>query len=359
MARDYYDVLDVPRDATSQDIKRSFRRIARECHPDVTGEDTEAEARFKRARVAYETLMDPVSRAKYDRRLNRLHEPRGSFFEAFYNRMSEADRAKPKGPRGSGPKKGDGNNLDLDDLFNDFGFGGSEKGASKPKRTGSGPSTGPYRAPGRAPGASGEPPAAGRSARAAPRRGEDVDVTVDVPRSVARKGGSVTVVYWRMQRAESWRQGSLDPGLVRIQDVADFRVVPGTGDGETFKERGLGSAGAYGGAHGDLNVRVRLVGETPARVEDDDVVRVDISLAEAILGGRISVETPQGRVQLTIPPGTNSETRMRLKKKGAVVNGVSTDLYVQLRITVPRDLDERSRSLIEEFARLNPEDPRS
>ena len=90
MASDYYSVLGVPRDATSKDIKRAFRQIARECHPDVAGEDPEAAETFKKARIAYETLMDPTARARYDRRQARRGPGAplggGSFFEAFYRR---------------------------------------------------------------------------------------------------------------------------------------------------------------------------------------------------------------------------------------------------------------------------------
>jgi len=146
--------------------------------------------------------------------------------------------------------------------------------------------------------------------------------------------------------------------VVRVQDIADIRVVPGTGEGEVLQERSLGDAGVYGGPHGHLNVRVRLVGSVESSVERDDVVRVDVSLSEAVLGGRVTVNTPQGRVQLVVPPGTPSETRFRLRGRGAKVNSELTDLYVQLRIVVPRSLDARSRQLMEEFARLNPAPPR-
>jgi len=369
MAQDYYSILGVPRDASQQDIKKAFRQIARECHPDVTRGDPASEDRFKTARKAYETLMDPVTRARYDRRGRRRAGPRGSFFDAFYRNTGGEEEEEEKAPRRPGFGAHDagghasskragrdpGNDLNLDDLFGDFGFG--RRGASK------------------------DAPKASASPRdTSPRQGADVHLEVDVPDKIALQGGSVTAVYYRMQRADSWRPGSDEPGLVRIQDIADIRVIPGTRDGQVLRERGLGDAGPYGGPYGDLVVRVRLVGAgvTPkARPDtkttgeqktasagaqptnnDKSEVELDISLVEALLGGRVEFNTPRGPVRLAIPPGTSSGTRMRLKGKGEDASGRPADLYVRIRIVVPKHLDDQSRQLIEEFARLNPENPR-
>ena len=169
-----------------------------------------------------------------------------------------------------------------------------------------------------------------------------------------------------------------------------IRILPGTRDDEFLRERGLGDAGADGGPYGDLAVRVKVVGrahrpppppprEEPAwddpkaepgpdrprreekarTVTTDDATPLEISLVEALLGGRIEFETPQGKVRVAIPPGTSSGTRMRLKAKGAVgSDGFANDLFLVVRIVVPKTLDDESRRLIEEFARLNPGTPR-
>lgn len=398
---DYYEILGVAREASEQDIKKAFRQIARECHPDVTGDDPVAAERFKTARKAYETLIDPVTRGRYDRRGQRKFGG-GSFFDAFYNRAS-GDAGKGSGGGGlkGGPtygphdaggspgagrkaKKNPNNNLDLEDLFRDFGdFGLGNKGAA--------PSGG--RRPDSAP-----PPRPN-----APEVGSDVEIDLEVDARTARDGGTVTVVYGRLQRSASWRPGVTDVGVVKLQDIADIRIIPGTPDGETLREKGLGDAGAYGGPYGDLLVRVKLIGakqrprppqersgfdpptqeeprprhdggrareapqepppsreappdEAAARVTPDatGTATVDVSVAEAILGGRIPLDTPQGRVRISIPPGTSSGTRMRLKGKGD--GGI--DLFVVIRIVVPTGLDDESRRLIEEFARLNPGLPR-
>lgn len=350
MSTDYYDVLGVPKDASSQDIKRAFRQIARECHPDVSGGDPAAEERFKKARNAYETLMDPVTRARYDRRGQRraggFGANGGSFFDEFYRRTGERDPGAQRGPHTRRkPKKADPrNNIGLDDLFNmDFGFGSGAPGQERP----------------------GPPP--GQAPRG-PAPGSDVEISLDVPVDVANRGGSVTAVYHRMQRSDSWRPGSGDDGLVRVQDIADIRIVPGTRDGMTLRERGLGDAGPFGGTYGDLIATIRLVGHaspppqpnaprpepapspTTQAASGGETRHLEISVVEALLGGRVELDTPSGKVRLTIPPGTSGGTRLRLKGKGRS----GEDLYVEVRIRVPRSLDEDSRRLIEEFARLNP-----
>ena len=226
MAEDYYAVLAVARDATTQDIKRAFREIARKCHPDVAGSDPTSEEQFKNARKAYETLIDPVARARYYRRGQRkAPEPGDLFFDAFYKATGRAQethqettitgRMKTGRPTTSG--RSPGNDVTLDDLFNDFGFGEGRVGASRPAE---GPRTPPRTEP-----------------------GADIHVDLEVAAEIAREGGSTTAVYHRMQRADSWRPGSPDPGLVRVQDIADIRIVPGTTNGEVLRERGLGNAG--------------------------------------------------------------------------------------------------------------------
>ncbi|TNE92595.1 MAG: J domain-containing protein [Deltaproteobacteria bacterium] len=373
MAQDYYSILGVANDASGQEIKKAFRQIARECHPDVAGDDPVLAERYKAARTAYETLSDPVTRGRYDRRGQRragpgAPGPGGSFFDAFYraserrgNRTGKSYGTSAAGGHSStkGARENPDNHLDLDDLFNDFGdFGfGGEAGAGGGRRR--------TRTTTRDPGPTGAPPPPPE-----PVVGDDVEMELDVPADIASRGGSVTAVYYRMQRADSWRPGSPDAGLVRVQDIADVRIVPGTRTGEMFRERGLGHAGPHGGPYGDLVVRVNVIGSTRSerRTREDtprtetstsgDTV-VEISVVEAILGGRIELATPQGEVRITIPAGTSSDARLRLKGKGPIgMDGRASDLFVRVRIVVPKQLDAESRALIEEFGRLNPGNPR-
>lgn len=396
---DYYEILGVEKDASANDIKKAFRQIARECHPDVTGDDPKAAERFKEARLAYETLIDAGTRARYDRRGQRRNFAKGSFFDSFYRSMGgdpeagwgrgraadgrpadspfaegmSSNQQRPKkttpgahdagGVRGAGRKAAanPANDLNLDDLFNgfgDFGFGNQ--------------------------GAAAEPPP---QPKGPPTRGEDIEIELEVPAIIARDGGTVTASYGRMQRGD-WRTGA-GGSRSRVQDIADVRLIPQTKDGEVLRERGLGDAGENGGPYGDLVIRVRIVGRAPdrARAEPPRAARtptpvrhepvepepppaekveepkapppelvVDVSMVEALLGGRVEMTLPDGaRVRLVIPPGTSSHARLRLKGKGPG----GADLHVAVRVVIPRALDDESRKLVEEFARLNPGNPRS
>ncbi len=377
---DLYEVLGVPSDAPPPEIKRAFRALARECHPDVAGPGAAAAARFTQVREAYEVLSDPVQRARYDHRGDR----RGNPFVNLWNRSNVNVGAPPTGPGGA--RRNPANDLDLEDIFNDFGTGdfgftgktrGPPPAAPMPRR----PSVAPAR------------PAADRRAaapsggagRAPPQPGRDIPLTVDLPGDVAARGGSVMVSYSRLRRADDGRT------LFRYDELQDLKIPPGTQHGETLRVPRMGDAGMDGGVYGDLVVDVRLRPAVPPPRPPDpsppdpspldapppaapspdlgrmkmprregaegpaDGVRVDIGIVEALLGGRVTVETPGGSVRLTIPAGTSSGTRMRLRGRGpAGPDGAPSDLFAEVRIVVPKVLDEASRTLIERFAALNP-----
>lgn len=362
---DYYATLGLSREATAEEIKKAFRKLARECHPDVAKEDAGAAERFNKVRAAYEVLIDPVRRAQYDRRSERRSRvtPDGVRMPGGFTFRT--------GSGGGGPSRGrahaKANNLDLEDIFadygavGDFGFGssGPAERTERPKR------------PGRAP-----PPV-----ERAP--GRDISLVVDVPESVAAKGGVVTLSYPRLRRASDGQT------LHRYDEIYDLRLEPETAHGSTLRIPRMGDAGNDGSADGDLVCDLRVVPDPSStrpgrsgtaddaprgvrgRKEEDAPTEeapprprprpepprgstetrfVPITVAEAILGGRIEVATPAGRVRLTIPPGTSSGTRLRLRGKG----DAGADLFVEFRIVVPKEVDDESRALIERFAALNP-----
>lgn len=309
--RSPYDVLGVPADASESDIRRAFRALAKELHPDVAGNDAARTERFKEVAAAYDTLSDTDKRAAYDRsQVRRSAGPR------VWNNNFRA-RAEQTQDGRTGPRPPPNQDLDLEDLFtdfqaSDFGFG------------------------------------RGGRRREEPRPGRDVSLTVDVPADVAARGGTLPVHYSRLKRAE----GAIT--LVRCEELHDLRIPPYTTHGSTLRVERLGDAGEYGGPYGDLVADVRVVGEARtgdgrrAEAPGEEVRQVDITVAEAILGGRVPVVTPQGTVKVAIPAGTSSGTRFRLRGKGA-----AGDLVAEVRIVVPRHLDEESRRLIERFAELN------
>ncbi|MFT5586206.1 MAG: DnaJ-class molecular chaperone [Cognaticolwellia sp.] len=367
---DFYAVLGVPRDASMVEIKKAYRALARALHPDVVGPDLEKSKRFKMVTHAYETLSDPDARGSYDRRFQRRTPGRmaGGF------RPWDAQQSKASEEKGSGPS--------LDDLFSqDFGFGGKRSrnsGGSPGKSAPSGASSGARWHEG---GASvrGRPTGSGKddfgSASSRPggsqpgssqpnhgsyggdgnQPGQDIKRVIDVPVDVLEHGGTVTLHYTRMRRTDDGR------GLFEYDEIHDLKVPPGTPHGATLRARGWGHGG-LGAIHGDLVCDIRAVGgekkkptsKTTIKGGPADQVRVDLSVSQALLGGRVEVQTPQGPIKLTVPPCTSGGAMFRLKGRGERdAQGKAGDLLVRLRIVVPPVLDDESIALIERFAELN------
>ena len=331
----FYDVLGVAKDATSEEIKKRFRKLARECHPDVAGGSPAAVDRFTRIRNAYETLVDPERRAHYDNprrsyiggRFYRdtWRPPGGLHFEGLHN-PKKAQTPKPDRNR-SKPS----NKMTLDDLFN--GFDNSDRESSTRSE---GPSSDDFL----------------KSTVSFRTVGTDVVADVDVPADIAKKGGSVMLAYTHTVRDD---QG----GIHEYDDLTEVRVGPGTRDGEEVVVPKRGNAGDIGTPYGDLICVIHIVdGEPKSTVQpqtrsNDGEVELVIGVTEALLGGRMVVESLGGSSPVTIPAGTSSGTRLRLKGKGA--NG--GDAFAVVKIVVPKKLDDESRQLIERFAELNPGAP--
>ncbi|MBN1336296.1 MAG: J domain-containing protein [Deltaproteobacteria bacterium] len=333
---DYYAVLGVDRSATTQEIKKAFRQIARECHPDVAGNDPSASERFKAARRAYEALVDPVERARHDRR----RDPRpGPFGPGFWDRMQDVG---PTPTRSANAEPGAGNDLDLEDIFNDFGVAGFGFGAS---------GTSSRR------GASPPPPL--------PRQGRDVFTRVRLDADLAWQGGTTPVRVCRL------RPSAPGGALERGEETVELRIAPGTQSGAVLRVPRMGDVGPGGGPPGDLVCEVIIeekdgaseargpVGGRVPGVESagsrEDPLPLPVSVTEALLGGRVEVSTPSGRCRLVVPPCTSSGTLLRLPGRGAG----DRDLFLAVQVVMPRSLDPESRGLVEHFARLNPYDPRA
>lgn len=209
--------------------------------------------------------------------------------------------------------------------------------------------------------------------------GKDIQLTVDVPADTASRGGTVSLEYPRMRLSEDGRS------LFRYDEICDLRVPPGARNGAVLRVHHMGDDGTDG-TFGDLVCELRVPrgatakppgpprsarakraeaasqrstpprsapGAAPASSESDADV-LPISVVEALLGGRVEVETPSGRVRVSIPPGSSGGTRLRLRGRGRA----GADHYVTLQIMVPKSLDDESRDLVEQFAALNPLDPR-
>ncbi len=356
--RDYYEVLGVPRNASQEEIKRAFRRLARQYHPDVNPGNKEAEEKFKEIQEAYEVLSDPEKRARYDRLGHAAFEPGagagGGFGERVYTWST-------------GPTE------DFSEIFSDFDLGDLLGGFPFGART------------------------TGRGRRL--RRGRDLRTEVTVPFLTAAKGGTVQLRVRRQVRCdrcggsgaapgsrwqtcqvcggsgrrrgplglatvceecggEGRRPGEMCPacagqGTVEKLDTIEVRIPPGIDDGTELRLRGQGEA-VPGGTPGDLYVTVRVAPHPYFRREGNNVVlRLPLSIVEATLGARVDVPTIDGMATLRIPPGTSSHQRLRMRGKGIVdpKSGVRGDQLVEIQIVTPRDLSPHARELLEQLDR--------
>jgi curved DNA-binding protein len=291
--KDYYELLGVSRTATDKAIKSAYRRLARKYHPDVNKGDKQAEERFKEVAEAFAVLSDPEKRARYDRG---GHAAFGSGFDPF------------AGHDAGDFEFGFG---DVSSIFEMFGFGTAPRGA-------------------------------GSGARMRPRRGADTQLELRVPFMQAVTGGTMELGVPR---------GGSSPERMRV------RIPAGIEDGGTLRLAGRGQPGMQGGPAGDAFLTVRVDTHPLFRREGRNIlVDVPIGLARAALGGKLEVPTLDGRATISVPEGTRSGQKFRLKGRGLPASGESAagDLFAVIQIQPPNELDERSRELLEEFDKLNP-----
>jgi curved DNA-binding protein len=306
-----YEVLGVARDAPIEEIKKVYRRLARETHPDLNPGDAKAEARFKDVSAAYDVLSDPEKRKQFD-----------EFGEIALEAGFDADRARAARDRFSsrfgGPSAegfGDGYAFGgLEDLLRGFGA----RGGGDPSR--------------------------GMRFR---MDGPDVEASMSLGFVEAVKGGEKRIVIARPRQ---------DGG--RVEEEITIRIPPGVTDGGRLRIPGKGGEGMNGGAPGDLWVQVRVAPHPFLRRDGRDLeLDLPITLAEAVCGGRVEIPTLEGKATLTIPAGTSSGSRLRLRGQGvpAAKTGPAGDLYARIKIVVPKDAAAKLEGPLAELAQ---EDPR-
>ncbi len=319
---DFYDVLGVSRDATPDAIKKAYRALARKYHPDVNPNDKTAEVKFKEAQQAYDVLSDAEKRALYDR------YGRAGFegMAAAGPRAGAAEWATRQGAPGQGFES-----FDFSEFF------GPNAGAAEPEG-GAGifeDLLGRMRGGGRG----------GRRPAAGPRQGHGLEASLSIPFLTAVRGGETTIQVERGNRRES---------LV-------VKIPPGIESGAKLRLRGQGEPGEKGGAPGDLTIQVTVEPHPYFQREGRNLtVEVPLSASEAVLGAKIDVPTLNGPKSLPVPAGSSSGQKLRLRGQGipASTGKPEGDLFVVLKIVVPRSVDDESRRLIREFGERNPTNPR-
>jgi molecular chaperone DnaJ len=367
---DYYSILGVSRNAKEPEIKKAYRRMARKNHPDVNPGDKSAEERFKKIQEAYDVLSDTKKRVIYDQ----------------YGYYSENFKEQPGGgrtPGGGAPFGFDFSGMDFGesgqssfrDVFSElFGSGG------------------------------------GRGRQSGPVKGEDLEHHLNISFMESIQGLSARLVVNRRIACSECNGAGLDPsarqqtcprcqgsgqerkshgfmrfsgpcricggtgrvggrckacggsGTAVFQETITVRIPPGVANGFRMRVPAKGTAGRAGGPPGDLYLTISVrPHEFFGREGNDIVCTVPITVTEAALGTKIEVPSINGKTLLRIPPGTQSGQKFRLRGKGApsLRGEIHGNQIVEVRVIVPRIADERSKEILRELARLNPENPRA
>lgn len=309
--RDFYEVLGLPRTATPDDIKKAFRRLARQYHPDLHSgtKKAEMERKFKEMNEAHEVLSDPETRKKYDQYGHNWHEA-----EAYERARQQAGAARGFG----GPRQGGGAEAhmggDFSDVFESF-FG---RGA--------------------------------RQARGGPMQGQDAEAEVSLSLRDVLKGTST-----RVQVAEQGASGRLE------LNTLDVKIPAGVQDGTRVRVPGKGSPGMNGGKRGDLYLKVSIQDDPIFRRQGSDLhVLLPVFPWEAALGAEVTAPTLGDPVKLRVPPGSRNNGKLRLKGKGLPsAAGGHGDLFFSLQIVMPDAYTDEDRRLYAELARGRHADPRA
>ena len=398
--KDYYEILGVKKSASAEDIRKAFKKLARKYHPDVNPGDKSAEEKFKALSEANEVLSDPKKRKIYDQV--------GFYSDNIDPATAEAYARAGASGGGAGFPGGAQHGAGAQGVPFDFGgfdFSDLVDNAARSGRKSSSGSGGSFRD------IFGSIFGGGRSGQAeeGPEPGTDLEYQVNVPFWTAIRGGVMRLNITRQDVCVTCHgQGALESpgkcpecggsgqitqtggrmkfnvqcprchgtgknltmcptchgeGTVTNTEPLEVRIKPGTRDGQRIRLPGKGNAGAHGGTPGDLYAIIRT-GDHPVfhRDGDDISLTVPVSASEAALGAKIEVPTIDGRALLKIPPGTQSGQKLRLREKGvpsATREGVRGDEIVEITVTVPMPRDERTKELLRELAKLNPEDPRA
>jgi molecular chaperone DnaJ len=386
--KDYYATLGVKKTATPEEIRKAFRKAARKYHPDVNPNDKRAEEKFKEISEANDILSDEKKRKIYDQVGFYSDQIDPATAEAYARQQRSGGGQPPVDFGGfdfSGFQGGPGVHIDPQ-----AGEGSSSWGSFKDIF--SGIFTGAQQHPqphGPQPGTDLEYQATvdfwtairGGQARIQIHRQEicpachgqaHMGGAVQCPE--CNGTGHVTQMGGRMKfniacpRCNGTGRNSNDcatchgEGTVSRSETVEFRIKPGTRDGQRIRLQGKGNAGVNGGSAGDLFLIVRT-GTNPVftRAGDDIQLTVPVTVSEASLGAKVDVPTIDGRAQLKIPPGTQSGQKLRMRERGvesASHPGQRGDQIVTVTVAVPHLNDERSREIMRELARLNTDDPR-
>ena len=295
---DYYKILGIDKSATDAEVKKAYRKLARKYHPDLNPNNKEAELKFKEVNEANEVLSHPENRKKYDQ-YGEDWKHSEEFEKSRRQQQSQSRGGQPGGFAGYGGFSGGG---DYSDFFESM-FGGRSTG--------------------------------GRS-RTAQAKGGDYNAELHL---------DLKDVYTTHKR-----ELKINGKNIRLT------IPAGVENGQVIKISGMGAEGINGSPKGDLYITFTIENRTKFKLDKHNLYStVDLNLYSALLGGEITVDTFDGKVKLKVLPGTQNDTKVKLKGKGFPVykkEGVFGDLYITYRIVIPTNLSEKEKELFEELANL-------
>lgn len=349
----YYKVLGLSRNASADDIKKAYRRLARRHHPDVNPGDKESEDRFKQISEAFDILSDPKKREVYDR----------------FGYYSEHAAGAQSGSGFDFSRFGAGN---FRDIFTEI-FSNIRATASTPRRQAERGSDIEYPLA-----LSFEDAMRGIATGIEVERSESCSSCKGMGEAI---GGKVTCPVCQGSGQQVGRQGvrcqqcggtgkvssacqsCSGRGVVGLRETVSVRIPAGVDTGSRICVPNKGQVGAFGGPSGDLYIITNVASHPYFKRQGDNIYcTVPITVPEAALGAKIEVPTVDGKARLKIPPGTQSGQKFRLRERGAPslrAGGIRGDQFVEVKITLPRVISEETKDLLHRYARNNPENPRA
>ena len=315
--KDYYATLGVPRDASQADIKKAFRKLARQFHPDTATDKKLAEEKFKEINEANEVLSDPEKRQKYDRL--------GVNWQDSYGGGPQ--------PRGQTPPTDGGQEFHFggtgfSDFFEQYFSGGSRYGFPEGWEA---------------------PPPGNSGARA--RRGHDIEGDILVTLTEAMNGTIRPISLQTVNR----QTGEVQTHTFQV------RIPPGATSGRRIRVPGQGEPGFHGGAAGDLYLRVRHAAHPDFTSNEADITyELDVAPWDAVLGTEVVVPTLDGEIKLRIPPGTENNQSLRVKNRGLPKgkSGERGDFFVRIDIVMPNKVNDAERAIWEQLRQTSSFNPR-
>jgi curved DNA-binding protein len=294
---DYYKILGLDKNATADDIRKAYRKLARKHHPDLNPNDKEAHKRFQQINEANEVLSDPEKRKKYDQ-----YGKDWQHADEF-ERARQQQRQYQSAKRGEQEFSGDFGGEDFSDFFSSL-FGGGNGGRSRNRQT--------------------------------KFRGQDFQAEL----------------HLKLRDAYTTHQQMLTVNGKNLR----ITIPAGIENGQKIKLKGHGGAGISGGPNGDLYITFQIADDPMfKRLGNDLYTTSEIDLYTAVLGGETTVDTFNGKVKLKVSPGTQNGTKVRLKGKGFPVykqEGHFGDLYITYQVKIPVDLSEKEKQLFTELSKL-------